>query len=63
MLLEKEAKPCPFCGNQPYIEPWYGGRKSKRMISCQSKACFVHPGVTGTNRLAALKRWNIRSEE
>lgn len=58
-----EAKPCPFCGEQPRLRPWHGGAKTKRMIGCPWPGCYVQPAVTGPTPGVALARWNERSDE
>ena len=55
---------CPFCGRRPTIEPWHGGRKTKRMITCSAEyadECPVAPSVTGETRKLALAAWNTRA--
>jgi hypothetical protein len=64
-LTRAEALPCPFCGEQPTIEPWHGGGPKKRMVSCPGEdatgyQCFVTPSVSGGSAEVALKRWNWR---
>ena len=59
-LLPDEAKPCPWCGEQPDIQRWHGGGPQKRMIGCQSIFCEVSPEVTGGTRKSALAHWNER---
>ena len=59
-LLPDEAKPCPWCGQQPYIQHWHGGGPQKRLISCDTPECDVSPDVTGTSRKSALAHWNER---
>lgn len=54
------AKPCPFCGSQPFIQYWHGGSADKRMISCEMDSCYASPQITGPNYKTALCRWNMR---
>ena len=54
------AKACPFCGWVPNIQPWHGGKPTKRRISCDADQCSVQPSVTGETRAQALRRWNKR---
>lgn len=58
-----ELLPCPFCGQPPTIEPWHGGPKSKRMISCENVYCDVSPQVTGNTARKAIERWNTRHRD
>lgn len=57
------AKPCPFCGAIPEIQPWHGGAPTKKMIACHNEDCDVAPSVTGESRPEALRRWNTRSAD
>jgi hypothetical protein len=59
-LVSADAKPCPWCGTQPTIQPWHGGRPTKKMIACENEDCHVSPQVTGETRGAALDKWNTR---
>lgn len=62
--------PCPFCGQQPTMEPSHGGKPTKVMIVCyansvmghgQRKTCAVAPSVTGETPKAAARNWNTRT--
>lgn len=55
-----EGLPCPFCGEQPTIQPWHGGPPSKKMVGCVNDNCRVQPSVTGHTRVKALLEWNLR---
>ena len=52
---------CPFCGTLPLIEPWHGGRKTKKLIGCDNDFCEVSPGITGETRKLAVEKWNSRA--
>lgn len=56
-----EIKPCPFCGGEATVEPWHGGRASKRMVSCCAEDCSANPGVSGGTEAQAIAAWNRRS--
>lgn len=69
--IEPDALPCPFCGAAATIEPWHGGKITKRRIGCSGQGdtlmrgkrpitCHVSPAVTGETRAEALRRWNAR---
>ena len=65
---------CPFCGAQPDVEPWHGGKPTKVMISCPGTyansvmgagrrriTCRVAPSVTGETPALAKKYWSARA--
>jgi hypothetical protein len=56
-----EPLPCPFCGEEPTIQAWHGGPKTKRMVRCDNEYCDVSPGVTGSTRNIAIAIWNKRA--
>ena len=55
------AKSCPFCGQQPTVEPWHGGKPTKRRVACGNSGCHLGPGVTGDTRAKAISLWNLRA--
>lgn len=55
-----EALSCPFCGGEPKIQYWHGGKLTKRVIACVRIDCDVNPMVTGETKGEALVRWNRR---
>lgn len=57
---QKNLCTCPFCGQSPYITPWHGGKKTKRLIGCDSAWCDVQPSVTGETEKEAMQSWNRR---
>jgi hypothetical protein len=62
LLTPNQAKPCPFCGGQPTMQPWHGGGPRKRMIACENDVCLVEPAVSGSTERKALANWNYRAE-
>jgi hypothetical protein len=59
-LSTKEAKPCPWCGEQPKLQYWRGGGPRKRVVGCENDFCTVGPDVVGSTKSEALERWNER---
>lgn len=60
-VMRHDLTQCPFCGASPQIEYWHGGGPNKRMISCSSIDCDVHPMVTGDNERSAIAKWERRA--
>ena len=61
MSDSQKLKPCPFCGNEsPTIEPWHGGKPTKKFVECGSPGCEVNPQVTGETKKEAIGNWNTR---
>jgi len=59
--MSEKLKVCPFCGKPPKIEPWHGGPKAKRLISCDDDFCPVSPSITGNTEKEAAASWNTRA--
>lgn len=62
VLEEYAAKPCPFCGAQPIIQPWHGGGPRKRLVGCDNDDCDLRPCVARSTRGKAIAAWNRRAE-
>lgn len=45
------------------IQPWHGGRPTKKLISCSNDHCHAGPSVTGETQATAIRRWNSRKGE
>ena len=60
LTMPESLKPCPFCGKLPTIQPWHGGRPTKRAVMCENPRCHVQPMVTGEWERYAAARWNRR---
>jgi hypothetical protein len=56
----KDAKPCPWCGTKPVMEPWHGGGPNKHLVHCVSVRCEVLPSVSGESPREAILLWNRR---
>jgi hypothetical protein len=59
--VAKDALRCPFCGAHAEIQYWHGGGPQKRHIGCSNVRCEISPGVTGSTRERAIKKWNTRA--
>lgn len=66
-MMSDELLPCPFCGQQPEMEPWHGGAPTKVMIACVGLHpeegfidCGPAPCVTGETPEEAIAAWNTR---
>lgn len=59
--MKTKMQTCPFCGSTPVMEPWHGGGRQKRMISCQCEDCHVRPMVSGETPKIARHNWNTRA--
>lgn len=56
-----EPKPCPFCGEQPHVQPWHGGGPRKTAVCCDSDTCYANVMVQGPTKQIAITRWNSRA--
>ncbi|HDR9497637.1 TPA: Lar family restriction alleviation protein [Burkholderia cepacia] len=59
-MTERELKPCPFCGKQPYvaeeIDPddwWY--------VTCQTPGCILPCAGGHTSIESAIAKWDSRT--
>lgn len=59
-LSVTQAKPCPFCGKQPEIQPWHGGGPRKHLVRCENDSCVASPSLLGTTAKKAIENWNYR---
>lgn len=62
--------PCPFCGGEATVQPWHGGRPTKKPISCsngyhydEDGGCSVGPSVCGETEEEAAVAWNRRAAD
>ena len=67
-LSRSEALPCPFCGQQPTIQPWHGGGPRKRLVTCPAneeghEPCWIIPSACESTRARALAAWNYRGPQ
>ncbi|UXS52566.1 hypothetical protein FY148_07855 [Agrobacterium tumefaciens] len=60
--------PCPFCGGEATVQPWHGGRPTKKLIRCsngdyydEDGGCSVGPSVCGETEEEAAAAWNRRA--
>lgn len=62
--MNKELKPCPFCGRKPIIEHWSSGGLM-HMVKCNTPDCPI-PDVgypTGHNLVKVKEAWNRRAND
>jgi len=55
VLAAVDAKPCPWCGQQPSVWSISG---PGRAIACDNEDCMTTDIVTGSTMTRALERWN-----
>lgn len=62
--------PCPFCGGEATVQPWHGGRPTKKLIRCskgyyydEDGGCSVGPSVCGETEEEAAASWNRRAAD
>ncbi|QXZ71844.1 Lar family restriction alleviation protein [Agrobacterium sp. S7/73] len=62
--------PCPFCGGEATVQPWHGGRPTKKLIRCsngdhydEDGGCSVGPSVCGETEEEAAAAWNRRATD
>jgi hypothetical protein len=67
VLTVEEAKACPFCGEQPTLEPYHFTGPAKWTVTCWGNQgqngvdCSVAPSSHGPTRAMAIGRWNHRA--
>ena len=55
--MRDELKPCPFCGDDPYVERM-GTHRVSMIISCTNCGCSFESGETSLEKCY----WNNRCE-
>jgi len=60
VLAAAEAKPCPWCGEQPGM---WRGVGAYRIIGCDNANCGVAPKASGYTKDRVLGVWNKRAVE
>jgi len=60
VLAATEAKPCPWCGQQPNM--WHI-TDDGRIIACDNEDCMTTDIAIGSTMTRALERWNKRVVE
>ena len=50
-----KALPCPFCGDQPNVDPY------RDRVSCATAKCLVNPAVSHDTIARAIEAWNMRA--
>jgi len=58
VLSRSEAKPCPWCGEQPSM---WRGVGAWRIIGCDNADCEANPQVSGNTKSRVLDAWNKRA--
>ena len=58
-LSPTDAKPCPWCKQQPTIREAQGEDRLSYFIGCANVYCPVNPQVSGSTKAKALEHWTL----
>lgn len=67
--MNKELKPCPFCGGEAAMKEWkfytFGGNEAKRYsVRCKNEDCIIcHTTDVYHTKKQAIEKWNTRAED
>jgi len=58
--MNEELKPCPFCQQLPYVEPWFNSYDDEVVDSCDVHCSNCGIQGSGKTEEEAIKAWNKR---